>query len=170
MNVAGRYVTKASLSNWQANPNQGDVPALHAKFELPTLNGPSEYLETWGLLDTGADVCVIPSWALGIHIPNNGSLPRITQGSIGARLAFRPATIAGVGGTAQILYVRARIKLASKQLAGDYQVAVCGNIDYPIIGRDVLNQFAGMLNPLQERICLSDGWVRRTIVSLGTFT
>ena len=168
MNIGGRYVSKASLACWQRNVDSGDVPALWAEFEFLTLKGPPERLAMWCMMDTGADLSVVPPYAIGLLLPGGGSPPRFAQGSIGSRLFFRPSSIRGVNGVGDALLTSARIKLSGTKLPSSYMVMIGGNMDFPIIGRDVLNRFVGLLNPRRQQLSLSDGMCMQALASCAT--
>jgi len=168
MNIGGRYATRESLGAWVPTIADGDIPVLWAEFEFLTRSNPPERLPIWSMVDTGADRCIIPPLALGILFPNDGSVPQFGVGTIGARLYFTPTSIRGIGGTAEGLLVPAKIKLGGKKLPGRYDVMVGGNFDYPIIGRDVLNQFVGLLHPFAQRLLLSNTSYMRAFASGAT--
>jgi len=108
------------------------------------------------MVDTGAERCVVPPYALGIVPGGPRSVPRFVEDGLGTRLAYRETTLNGITGAAPSLLVRASIKLAGRELPGFYDVAVGGVLDYPIIGRRVLNQFVALLDPPGQRLMLSN--------------
>ncbi len=174
--IRGQYVASNLLAQWSQNMLPGDVPAVQVEFEFPTIIGEPQRRKMWSLLDTGADVCAFPAFALGFEIPvmpvedgNREVLPsiRYVENSIGSQLAYRTGVITGINGSTFAFYVRARLRFGDEPDPAEYWIALCGGLAYPVVGRQIINQKVGIFNPFASRVRLSSG---RFLKTIGSFT
>src|SRR5580658_2554389 len=147
MNIAGQYISKHTLGGWKSVPQAGDAPSLRIQFEFPVLRGKPEMLAMWAMVDTGSDDVVVPGLAMGIELAPDGKTPLIKEESIASKLNLIPKRIKGIAGTTMGFAVYANVSLGGKTLPGLRRVVICDSIDFPLVGRSLLNGFAGVFCP-----------------------
>ena len=111
------------------------------------------------VLDTGAARTAVPASAIGVDLNAEGQ-PTFRPGSLAQSCDFRKVSLLGVAGRRAGISLRARIRLGDVDLLEDFDLLVMGQetIDYPIVGRDVINRYTALFCPGRNKAKLSNGF------------
>jgi hypothetical protein len=160
MRVAGSYCDEVKLSLDWPNGNQvvddGDVPSFRLELRFVLKTGRLETRRIWALADTGAKSILVPGDYVGVTDMGAGGL-MIAGRSIAGRSNYVPCSTCGVGGVSNSIELSAYVGIEGYRLSERFRVRTSNHIPYPLVGRDVLNEFVALFNPSQEVILSNNG-------------
>ena len=157
--------TKTKFLTTQQSPEvNGDHPTMRVGFRFCRSDGQIGPLEEWwGLLDSGAGMTAIPAFWIGLFGSQN---PGGLTGPISVRLTGLHATrivpgyIAILSVSSQLLHgpfcSSCGVRLVGRccplclktPAVGAFLIAAVRDLEFPIIGRDVAENFLTVINPL----------------------
>lgn len=177
--------TKTKFLTTQQSPEvNGDHPTMRVGFRFCRSDGQIGALkEWWGLLDSGSGITAVPAFWIGLF---GNQYPAHLTGPISVRLTGLHATRVVPGYFAilsvsnQLLYGpfcsscgekligrRCPVCLRTPEV-GAFLIAAVPDLAFPIIGRDVAENFLNVINPLarvdgEKFSMLANGWDGRAL-------